>query len=141
MRPRIFIALSCSALLLGGCGRKESAGEDLHPPATAIVVEPGIVTIAANSPMLEQIHVATVQTADVPTAEVDAPGKIEVNPNRVSHVVLPVAGRVTAVLVKLGDAVGEGQLLLTGDFCTTPSNRGLGKLDPLNLSLDSNEKA
>jgi len=113
MRPRVFIALSCSALLLGGCGRKESAGEDLRPPATAIVVEPGIVTIAANSPMLEQIHVATVQTADVPTAEVDAPGKIEVNPNRVSHVVLPVAGRVTSVLVKLGDALGEGQPLLT----------------------------
>ena len=35
-------------------------------------------------------------TADLPTDEVVAPGKIEANPNRVSKVVLPVAGRVTA---------------------------------------------
>jgi cobalt-zinc-cadmium efflux system membrane fusion protein len=63
--------------------------------------------------MLEQIRTDTVHTADVPTAQVDAPGKIEVNPNRVSHVVLPVVGRVTSVFVKLGDAVAEGQPLLT----------------------------
>jgi len=62
--------------------------------------------------MLTQIRVEPVQTAELPTDEVIAPGKIEVNPNRVSHVVLPVAGRIASVLVKLGDAVTEGQPLL-----------------------------
>ena len=63
--------------------------------------------------MLEQLRVALVGTAELPTAEVVAPGKIEENPNRVSHVVLPVSGRITNVMVKLGDAVTEGQPLLT----------------------------
>lgn len=62
--------------------------------------------------MLRQIRVEPVQTADLPTEEVIVPGKIEVNPNRVSHVVMPVAGRVASVLVKLGDAVTENQPLL-----------------------------
>ena len=113
MKLRVLIALGCSALLWAGCGRKEQPREEVRAHPTAVMVEPGIVTIAANSPMLEQIRVETVQTAEVPTAEVDSPGKIELNPNRVSHVVLPVVGRVTSVLVKLGDAVVEGQPLLT----------------------------
>lgn len=113
MRPRVFIALGCSALLWAGCGRDGQTMEEGHTHPTAIVDEPGIVTIAANSPMLEQIRVETVQSAEIPTAEVVSPGKIELNPNRVLRVVLPVAGRVTAVLVKLGDAVVEGQPLLT----------------------------
>jgi cobalt-zinc-cadmium efflux system membrane fusion protein len=63
--------------------------------------------------MLEQLRVAPVETAELPTEEVVAAGKIEENPNRVSHVVLPVPGRITNVMVKLGDAVSEGQPLLT----------------------------
>lgn len=50
--------------------------------------------------------------ADVPTDEVIAPGKIEVNPNRVSRVVLPVSGRITQVMTRLGDAVQQGQPIL-----------------------------
>ena len=51
--------------------------------------------------------------ADLPTDEVIAPGKIEANPNRMSKVVLPVAGRIDRVLVKIGDAVRKDQPLLT----------------------------
>ncbi len=50
--------------------------------------------------------------ADSPANEIVAPGKIEVNPNRISHVVLPVAGHVVSVLVKLGDSVQQGAPLL-----------------------------
>jgi len=113
MNTRVLIALGCSLWLGACCSGKEHTQEEVRPRATAVAAEPGVVTIAANSPMLEQIRVETVQTAPVPTAEVDSPGKIEVNPNRVSHIVLPVVGRVTAVLVKLGDAVVGGQPLLT----------------------------
>jgi cobalt-zinc-cadmium efflux system membrane fusion protein len=41
-----------------------------------------------------------------------APGKIEVNPNRVSHVIAPVAGQVSDVLVKIGDFVRKGEPLM-----------------------------
>jgi cobalt-zinc-cadmium efflux system membrane fusion protein len=62
--------------------------------------------------MLNQIRRQRVSLRDLPTDEVVAPGKIETNPNRVSKVVLPLAGRVTAVLVKTGDAVEKDQPLL-----------------------------
>lgn len=111
MNVRILLVLGCGVWLTTACDRTEPRSAHAQPPVA--VGEPGVVTLAAESPMLKQLHVETVQTAEVPTAEVDSPGKIEVNPNRVSHVVLPVAGRVTSVLVKLGDAVVEGQPLLT----------------------------
>ena len=50
--------------------------------------------------------------AQVATEEVDAPGKIEANPDRLSHVALPLGGRVAAVLVHAGDDVERGQPVL-----------------------------
>ena len=47
------------------------------------------------------------------TDEVTAPGNLETNPNRLAHATLPVAGRISSVSVKLGDAVTEGQPLLS----------------------------
>lgn len=96
-----------------GCEWKDPPPSSGQSRLIAPAMEPGVVTISANSPMLAQLKIATVRTADVPVEEVDSPGKVEVNPNRVSHVVLPVVGRITSVLVKLGDAVMEGQPLLT----------------------------
>src|SRR5262245_51363242 len=113
MRAWVLIVLGCGVCLWAGCGRRTQVAEDVCSRPTTAAVEPGVVTLSANSPMFEQLRLEAVQTAEVPTEEVDAPGKIEVNPNRVSHVVLPVVGRVTTVLVKLGDVVVEGQPLLT----------------------------
>jgi membrane fusion protein, heavy metal efflux system len=105
------IALGCVAGLLIGCSREE---KPTAPPTPSVATEasPALIVIPPDSPMLRQIRVEPVQTAALPTEEVIVPGKIEVNPNRVSHVVMPVAGRVASVLVKLGDAVTESQPLL-----------------------------
>jgi len=80
----------------------------MPPTATA-----NSVVLPQDSPMLKQIRRERIVLKDLPTDEIVAPGKIETNPNRVSKVVLPVAGRVTAVLVKTGDAVTKDQPLLT----------------------------
>src|SRR5262249_30528224 len=40
-----------------------------------------------------------------------APAKIEINPNRVGHSLLPVAGRIVKVHVRIGDSVAQGQPL------------------------------
>jgi membrane fusion protein, heavy metal efflux system len=100
------------ALILGACSKQELK-TSAAPAARTTEAEPGKVTIAADSPKLKQIRVETVESAVVPVDEVDAPGRIEVNPNRVSHIVAPVAGRVIAVNVRLGDAVSQGQPVLT----------------------------
>src|SRR5213593_2095299 len=93
-----------------GCGPRHDGPVD--PPAPAAPAA-GTVVIPPDSPMLGQIKRATVTTQDLPTDDLVTSGKIEVNPNRVSKVLLPVAGRIAEVLVKTGDGVRKGQPLLS----------------------------
>ena len=73
------------------------------------------IALPADSPMLAEIHVEPVASAEVPTVEVVAPGKLRADPNRLARVELPVSGRITKVLVALGDPVTEGQPLMEVD--------------------------
>jgi cobalt-zinc-cadmium efflux system membrane fusion protein len=50
---------------------------------------------------------------ELPSDEFTAPGKVEFNPNRVSRVLLPAAGRIVDVLAYFGDAVRKDDPLLT----------------------------
>src|SRR5450759_667562 len=106
--------LLCILLLLAGCGKKEeSAAVAAPPPPGEERLAAGSVVIPADSPKLKEIHVAEVKSASMPFDEVTSPGKIETNPNLVSRVALPLAGRVSSVMVKLGDAVKRGDALLS----------------------------
>ena len=96
------------AVASGGCRHGEPAAE-----ARTVTWESGTLTVPLDSPMLKQIRREVVGDAELATDEVIAPGKVEANPNRVSRIVAPVAGRVAGVLVKVGDAVREGQPLFT----------------------------
>ena len=89
-------------LLLCGCGRKEDVVEGSTKEAAASR-KPGEVVLPADSAKLQQIRVARVESGAVPTDQVVVPGRIEVNPNRVSHVALPVSGRVSNVTVRIGE--------------------------------------
>src|SRR5947208_1391156 len=96
--------LLITALLLAGCSKKPEATSAAEP-APAAGAEQGAgdaVIIPVNSPKLKEIRVGEVKTAAVPFDEVVSPGKIEANPNLVSRVALPLPGRVSAVMVKLG---------------------------------------
>jgi cobalt-zinc-cadmium efflux system membrane fusion protein len=110
MTRHALIGLTLLTLAAAGCsGHAATESVSETPPAATATT----VTIPAGSPMLEQIRRERVSLRSLPTVEIVAPGKIETNPNRVSKVVLPVAGRITAVLVKTGDAVTKDQPLLT----------------------------
>lgn len=103
------------ALLMAfGCGRAPeptaAAKRGTPPPETST---PGRVEIPPDSPKLRQIQVADVKMAPMPTDEFTAPGKVEMNPNHVSKVLLPVAGRVAEVMVRFGDAVRKNDPVLT----------------------------
>src|SRR4051794_4261295 len=108
------VSLLILVVLLTGCGKEktEAASADAGAPAAA-KTEEGVVSIPADSPKLKEIHVGEVKSASVPFDEVVSPGKIETNPNLVSRVALPLAGRISSVLVKLGDSVKRGDPLLT----------------------------
>jgi len=103
------LLLGSILVLLAGC---ESGQNAASAPAPTPQAEPGVVIIPPDSPKLAQIRVEPIKLETMPAGEVTAPGKVEVNLNRISRVPLPVAGRVTRVLVKLGDGVAAGQPLL-----------------------------
>jgi cobalt-zinc-cadmium efflux system membrane fusion protein len=97
---------------IAACGSHANQGANQPTPPSPPPSEPGIIVIPPDSPKLAQIRVEPVQMAEVPAGEVSAPGKVEANANHISRVALPVAGRITQVLVKLGDSVKAGQPLL-----------------------------
>ncbi len=113
MKTRLSFFILTTSILMASCQHHEKPVSSAETSATVLALDSGVVTITADSPMLSQIRVTPVQTAELPTDEVVAPGKIEANPNRISHVGLPVPGRVVNVMVKLGDSVTEGQPLLS----------------------------
>ncbi|MCC6392262.1 MAG: efflux RND transporter periplasmic adaptor subunit [Bryobacterales bacterium] len=84
-------------LALSGCGSSSASTVVAHaPPQSA-----------------ENIH-GEVSSAVLPQHRepYSIPGKVEINPNRISHLVLPVSGRVMTVLARVGDLVSQGQPLI-----------------------------
>ncbi len=123
MRSRgLVLGVACSALWLtvacerpGGSSASATAGQ---PPATAPSDGMGgtnVVAVPPDSPQFKQLRVEAVRARTVVADEVVAPGRVGLNPNRVSRVLPPVQGRVLEVMVKLGDLVDQGQPLLSLD--------------------------
>ena len=101
-----------AALFLTACSRPSAQPIAAAAPAEERLPD-GTVIIPAGSPKLAEIHTGVVRAASVPFDEVVSPGKIEANPNLISRVALPLTGRVSSVLVKLGDSVKRGEPILT----------------------------
>jgi len=105
----VLSALTLAGLLASGCDRGETAS---GPPKAAASTPANVVVVPADSPQLQQIRVEPVRVADVASEELVAPARIVANPNRTARVLPPVQGRVTSVLVRLGDSVERGQPLV-----------------------------
>lgn len=107
-----FIGAVILIVVLAGCTRKQPPAEP-HLEKQIAADPNGAVHFPPNSPQLSRIKVEVVEMRRQPLDEVVAPGKIEANPNRVARVAMPVAGRVRRVMVGIGDAVREGQPVLS----------------------------
>jgi cobalt-zinc-cadmium efflux system membrane fusion protein len=113
-RPgRTMVAPVLVVWCLAGCGPSDTPAADA--PRDAAPESVNVVRISPDSPQMRQIRVAPVEQGAMPTDEIVAPGRVTINPNRISRVLPQVSGRVVRVLVKFGDAVQRGQLLLTLD--------------------------
>ena len=82
----------------------------IDPPT---IPSAGKISIPLGSPKLQYIRVEPVRSASMPGAEVTVPGDVEANPNLISHIHLPVSGRIRQVMVREGDSVQTGQSLVT----------------------------
>ena len=100
-----------SLVALCGCRAPSSppAAQQYSPSTNAARRDGNLVRFEKGSPQLARIHVSEAKIAETPVDELVAPGKVELNPGRVSRVALPVPGRIREVLVVLGDSVSEGQ--------------------------------
>jgi membrane fusion protein, heavy metal efflux system len=102
---------AAAALCWTGCGKHEAASAEEKPAPSQPHAANGEVSLGPDAPELKQMSIEPVKTVSVAADEVTAPAKIEVNPNRVGHAVLPVPGRIVQVMTKLGDSVEKGQPL------------------------------
>jgi len=105
-----------------GCTRGDGDGPAAAstPPQgslgnTSVAATGGEVIVPPDSPQAAQLKIEPVSVRDLPVDEVTAPGRVGIDPHRSSRLLLPVAGRVVAVLAKVGDAVEQGQPVLTVD--------------------------
>jgi len=74
-----------------------------------------LIVVPPESPQFKQLRIEPVRTQNFATDEVVAPGRVTINPNRLSRVLPPVQGRVLDVTARLGDVVERGQPLVTLD--------------------------
>ena len=109
----VLLSVVFGAWVLAGCGQSDAPAVASTPAVPLRNLN--VVKIPADSPQIKQIRVEPVRLADLPSDELVAPGRVAMNPNRVSRVLPPVGGRVLTVLVKFGDHVEQGQPLLTMD--------------------------
>jgi membrane fusion protein, heavy metal efflux system len=127
VRPRRvaawLVGLPAMALIYGsglaGCERAGDGPAAAHtpmsfpaPPSATTSAE---VTVPPDSPQAAQLKIEPVRIRDVAVDEVTAPGRIGIDPNRTSRLLIPVAGRVVSVLAKVGDSVEQGQRVLDVD--------------------------
>jgi len=112
----------CCGLWLAGCGGGEDGGPAAAPSAgpsasrtSAPTPSGGEVVVPPDSPQAAQIKIEPIGLREIAVDEVTAPGRVGIDPNRSSRLLLPVAGRIVAVLAKVGDAVEQGQPVLSLD--------------------------
>jgi membrane fusion protein, heavy metal efflux system len=118
-RRKVAIMLVCGLAALSGCDQspaaRSSADERRSSTASSSTAsqEVPLVVVPPDSPRFKQLRIEPVREQALPTDELTAPARVVINPNRISRVLPPVQGRVLAVSVKLGEAVAEGQPLVT----------------------------
>jgi cobalt-zinc-cadmium efflux system membrane fusion protein len=113
---KVVSVLVCGLTVLGGCRQSQdgrsSADASVASSSTPAAGTP-LVVVPTDSPRFKQLRIEPVREQAFPTDEVTAPARVMINPNRISRVLPPVQGRILSVAVKLGDAVAEGQPLVT----------------------------
>ena len=118
MQRREVALLLLLVIIVSSCEKKQTVDANSAPTVESQPTKgssSGVVKLPVDSPQLQRIRTAVVEVASVPREELAAPGKVEMNPNLVSKIAMPVPGRVRRVLVQLGDAVRKGQPVITID--------------------------
>jgi membrane fusion protein, heavy metal efflux system len=127
VKTNLAVCLVATATILGslGCGGPANGDRVTGVGPAPAPIDQNSVVLPPDSPKLARLQTGVVESAEVPVDPVMSPGKVEANPNRLAHVVIPVAGRISGVAVRIGDFVRQGQTLFnveSADVDTAISN-------------------
>ena len=117
LKTKILSATAIAALAaITVLGARELAASQAGPiPVGAgAPAEPGVVRFAVGAPQLSSLKVVAVAEVPMPVAE-PSNGRISYDENVTARISSPIAGRVTASRVEIGDRVGRGATLLEID--------------------------
>lgn len=129
-------AATVLALLLAACGHGEDAAAGGAAPL--FVHQGDALQVPEQSELRKYLVVAPAEQRSI-QAPLNAPAVLEADPSRVASILPPVAGRITALQVHLGDAVKAGQPLLTIDSADLAQARA--DLQHAQIGLTQTKKA
>lgn len=129
-------AAASLALLLAACGHGEDAAAGSAAPL--FVHQGDAIRVPEQSELRKYLVVAPAGQRSI-QAPLNAPAVLEADPSRVASILPPVAGRITALHVHLGDAVKAGQPLLTIDSADLAQARA--DLQHAQIGLTQTKKA
>lgn len=98
------------ALLLGACGKNTESPAARTPAAQAPTPDASDLKVRIEPAMAARFEIAEASMVDLTPVQ-EVPGRIEANERLVTRIGASVTGRVTEVLVEVGDRVRNGQAL------------------------------
>lgn len=132
---RRIVCVLVTGMLLAACGTQDTgagAEEATHTHEGELIVVP------EKSALRQALQLDTVQKRTVQTP-LQAPAVLEADPARVANILPPLAGRVAALYVHLGDAVKAGQPLFAMDSAELAQARS--DLQHARIALEQTKKA
>ncbi|HWU87195.1 MAG TPA: efflux RND transporter periplasmic adaptor subunit [Kofleriaceae bacterium] len=103
---------SCALGCTGGGGSSAASAEEAA--VEQIVHDGAKVSVPERSPLRGRLKIEPARTKAV-TEVLQVPAQVETDPTTTAKITPPVAGRVVALFVHVGDTVTQGQPLLTLD--------------------------
>ncbi len=92
----------------------ESASAQTPEPAPAFSRQGNEIVVPPGSPLRSRLKVEPVELKKIPRV-LNLPGSVEAEPARTVNILPPVSGKVTKLVVQLGQKVKKGQPLLVLD--------------------------
>ncbi len=104
--------LACAALYAGWFHAAAHSAPAVPAPAPLLVREGHRLSVPAGSPLRERLRVDAIGES-TSSHLLSLPATVEADPARTVNILPPLAGRLLALQVRLGDTVRAGQLLAT----------------------------
>lgn len=110
LRLKPALGVLAVALLLGACGKNTESPAARTPAAQAPTPDASDLKVRIEPAMAARFEIAEASMVDLTPVQ-EVPGRIEANERLVTRIGASVTGRVTEVLVEVGDRVRNGQVL------------------------------